>query len=110
MNTLDVLHAMLIKLDGELPLKKEFQNGIRRAPDRGLSLSRKEIALALKNALRYIPNEWHPILAPEFLKELKNKSPDISLIVGIQVKSELEMKLTPETFNNFEDGYLIIKC
>ena len=73
MNNLDITQALTIKLNSELPPKKDFQNGIRRAPDRGLSLNKKEIAIALKNALRYIPEEWHEILALEFLDELKKK-------------------------------------
>jgi urocanate hydratase len=72
MKNIDVSKAMTIKLDEELPKKKGFKKGIRRAPDRGLSLNKKEIALALKNALRYCPQEWHEILAPEFLEELKS--------------------------------------
>lgn len=48
----------------------EFQKGIRRAPRRELKLNKKEIKLALKNALRYIPEEFHEKLAPEFLDEL----------------------------------------
>ncbi|MGB4310200.1 MAG: urocanate hydratase, partial [Candidatus Cloacimonadaceae bacterium] len=40
-------------------------------PDRGLDLSEAEIALALKNALRYVPKHLHEKLAPEFLHELK---------------------------------------
>ncbi|MEJ2544366.1 MAG: urocanate hydratase [Calditrichaceae bacterium] len=71
MNNNDISKAMAIKLDGKLPGKKKFQKGIRRAPDRGLNLNKNEIALALKNALRYCPEEWHEILAPEFLNELK---------------------------------------
>ncbi|MFA0889930.1 MAG: urocanate hydratase [Synergistales bacterium] len=62
--------AMTIKLDESLPPAPRFEPGIRRAPDRGLSLSRTETALALKNALRYIPEEWHRELAPEFMEEL----------------------------------------
>jgi len=54
----------------ELPPKKEFQPGIRRAPNRGYFLSQAETVLALKNALRYVPPEWHATLAPEFLEEL----------------------------------------
>ncbi len=71
MDNQQISNAMTIKLDGELPSKKEFLPGIRRAPNRGLNLTRKEIVLALKNALRYIPEQWHKILAPEFLDELK---------------------------------------
>lgn len=71
MDNYQIANAMTIKLEGELPAKKEFLPGIRRAPNRGLNLTRNEIVLALKNALRYIPEEWHEILAPEFLEELK---------------------------------------
>jgi urocanate hydratase len=54
----------------ELPHKKEFIEGIRRAPKREFVLSEKETELALKNALRYVPKEWHDELAEEFLEEL----------------------------------------
>ncbi|MDD4791296.1 MAG: urocanate hydratase [Candidatus Cloacimonetes bacterium] len=59
------------KLDNVLPPDPVFEPGIRRAPDRGLNLSKKEIKQALKNALRYIPTELHERVAPEFLDELK---------------------------------------
>ena len=55
-----------------LPKKCTFQEGIRRAPHRGNVLNEKETILALKNALRYIPEEYHKELAPEFLEELQN--------------------------------------
>ena len=60
-----------VKLPDELPPDPVFEPGIRRAPDRGLDLSEAEIALALKNALRYVPKHLHEKLAPEFLHELK---------------------------------------
>lgn len=53
-----------------LPQKKDFEKGIRRAPKRDLKLDPDETALALKNALRYIPKKWHARLAPELLEEL----------------------------------------
>ena len=53
-----------------LPEKPDFIRGIRRAPKREFSLTESETALALKNALRYVPDEWHETLAPEFLEEL----------------------------------------
>ena len=53
-----------------LPEKEAFLEGIRRAPKRFFSLSENETALALKNALRYIPQKWHSVLAEEFLDEL----------------------------------------
>ena len=62
--------AMTIRLDGPFPPDPVFEPGIRRAPNRGYSLNRRETELALKNALRYIPEEWHERLAPEFMQEL----------------------------------------
>ncbi|AKI97975.1 urocanate hydratase [Kosmotoga pacifica] len=66
----DISQAMTVKLDPVLPPDPEFLPNIRRAPKRELTLSKKEIKLALKNALRYVPEELHEKLAPEFLNEL----------------------------------------
>ncbi|QNO14855.1 urocanate hydratase [Alkalicella caledoniensis] len=66
----DIAKGMIIKLDNELPKMPEFVEGIRRAPDRGFSLSPGQTEIALKNALRYVPEELHEELAPEFLDEL----------------------------------------
>ena len=55
------------------PDLNEFESGIRRAPSRGFNLTKAQTALALKNALRYIPPELHEKLAPEFLEELKTR-------------------------------------
>ncbi|WP_286847701.1 MULTISPECIES: urocanate hydratase [Aminobacterium] len=68
-----IAEAMTIKLEPELPKYPDFVEGIRRAPDRGWTLSKKETALALRNALRYIPEELHEKLAPEFMKELQTR-------------------------------------
>jgi len=54
-----------------LPPKAEFEPGIRRAPNRGQVLNEKETVLALKNALRYIPEKYHKEMAPEFLQEYR---------------------------------------
>lgn len=59
------------QLPEHLPELKQFQPGIRRAPNRGLTLNKKETGIALANALRYIPPALHATLAPEFLQELK---------------------------------------
>jgi urocanate hydratase len=69
----DVSHAMTVRLDTiftELPPAPPFAPGVRRAPRRNLTLRDSEIELALKNALRYIPDQWHAQLATEFLDEL----------------------------------------
>ena len=65
--------AMKVKLDNKLPDYPTFKECIRRAPDRGFRLSTEQTKLALKNALRYVPEELHEKLAPEFLKELKTR-------------------------------------
>lgn len=71
MTNLDIANAMTVKLEATLPLQKQFLSGIRRAPNRGLNLTKREMIIALKNALRYLPPELHEKLAPEFFEELK---------------------------------------
>ncbi len=58
---------------GALPAAPAFEKGIRRAPKRTAALSAAQKKLALKNALRYIPEEWHETVAPEFKKELEER-------------------------------------
>ncbi|MFA7410796.1 MAG: urocanate hydratase [Tissierellaceae bacterium] len=69
-NNAEIFDAMTIKLGEELPPKTVFEPAIRRAPKRELNLNKNEIKIALKNALRYIPEKLHNIMAPEFLQEL----------------------------------------
>jgi urocanate hydratase len=57
-------------IPSQLPPKKERTAGISHAPKRKDLLSTDEKKLALRNALRYFPREWHETLAPEFWKEL----------------------------------------
>ncbi len=68
-----IASAMTIKLDNKLPEYPKFVEGIRRAPDRGFTLNQHETEIALKNALRYVPEELHEALIPEFLEELKTR-------------------------------------
>lgn len=68
-----VSQAMTIKLDNELPAMPKFVEGIRRAPNRGFNLSVSQTKTALMNALRYVPEELHETLAPEFMEELLTK-------------------------------------
>ena len=70
-SNLDIFHSMTIKLDNILPKMPKFIDGIRRAPNRGYTLSKEQTKIALKNALRYIPEEFHEELASEFMEELK---------------------------------------
>jgi urocanate hydratase len=52
------------------PSTPRFKAGIRRAPKRRVRLDRDDMALALHNALRYVPPQWQARLAPEFMDEL----------------------------------------
>ena len=63
--------AMKINLDKNLPRYPEFKDSIRRAPSRGFHLTQAQTEIAIKNALRYVPEELHEILAPEFMEELR---------------------------------------
>lgn len=69
----DIEKAMTISLGKDLPKMPAFEEGIRRAPDRGYRLSKEQTKLALRNALRYIPQEHHEALAPEFMEELTKR-------------------------------------
>ena len=70
----EIKEAMTIRLEmDELPEMPKFQEGIRRAPDRGFRLTQSQTEIALKNALRYIPEKFHEQLIPEFLEELKTR-------------------------------------
>lgn len=53
-----------------LPAPQPYDTTVSHAPRRKDILSADEKKLALKNALRYFPAEWHAELAPEFLNEL----------------------------------------
>lgn len=59
--------------DGRLPEYPEFLPGVRRAPRRTAALTAAQKRLALSNALRYIPREWHEQIAPEFARELEER-------------------------------------
>ncbi len=65
--------AMKVRLDPGFFEMPEFAPGVRRAPSRGFTLSRQQTETALKNALRYIPEEYHQRLASEFLEELTTR-------------------------------------
>lgn len=59
--------------ESELPPPASFLAGIRRAPDRGLTLNASEIELALSNALRYVPAKLQPLVVDEFADELRTR-------------------------------------
>jgi len=90
-NNIDISNAMTIKLDNVLPEIPKFIEGIRRAPDRGFKLSKEQTETALKNALRYVPQELHEALAPEFLDELMT----MGRIYGYRFRPEGHIKGKP---------------
>nr|WP_290643179.1 urocanate hydratase [Labilibaculum sp.] len=57
-------------IPAELPAKKAYPKDANRAPKRKDILSVEEKQLAIRNALRYFPKEWHKELAAEFAQEL----------------------------------------
>ena len=69
----DETTILALGLDGELPPPPQFDPALRRAPDRGFKLTPAQTKIALRNALRYVPEQWHALLAPEFLQELKTR-------------------------------------
>lgn len=72
-NNINIKDAMTVRLDDVLPEMPKFQEGIRRAPNRGFNLTKAQTEIALKNALRYIPSQYHEQLIPEFLEELTTR-------------------------------------
>lgn len=93
-SNLNVSKAMTVKLTDifeELPKMPDFVEGVRRAPKREFTLNQSETELALKNALRYIPEEWHQELAPEFLNELLTRG----RIYGYRFRPEGRIKGKP---------------
>ncbi|WP_068547006.1 urocanate hydratase [Thalassotalea crassostreae] len=59
-------------IPSELPAAKPYPQDANRAPKRKDILNNEEKQLALRNALRYFPKEWHKELAQEFAQELKD--------------------------------------
>jgi len=70
MTNAQVYEAMEIRLDDKLPSYPKFQEDIRRAPSRGFRLSTNQTKTAIKNALRYLPENLHKEVIDEFMDEL----------------------------------------
>ena len=67
----DPRDAMTIMLDDVLPEYPSFDPAYRRAPRREAALTQADKELAIRNALRYIPQQHHAQMAVEFAKELE---------------------------------------
>jgi urocanate hydratase len=62
---------LLIGIPATLPAKKPIDPSVSHAPKRKDILSMEEKKLAVRNALRYFPKDWHAELAGEFYAELQ---------------------------------------
>ncbi|MBO4850729.1 MAG: urocanate hydratase [Prevotella sp.] len=70
MNTTEFQQAIKAGIPDTLPPAKAYDPNINHAPKRKDILSNEEKRLALRNALRYIPEHLHATLAEEFASEL----------------------------------------
>ena len=74
-----------------LPKPRPYDPSVNHAPKRKKILTPDEERLALKNALRYFPEELHKELAPEFAKELR----EYGRIYMYRFRPEYEMYARP---------------
>ncbi len=84
MDNESIKKAMVIKLEDSIPDYPKILPGYRRAPKRESNLSENDKALAVKNALRYIPEQFHKQMAKEFYEELK----ELGRIYGYRYRPE----------------------
>ena len=75
-------------IPSQLPQAKAYPADANRAPKRKDILSADEKQLAVRNALRYFPKEWHQELAVEFAQELK----DLGRIYMYRFKPKYDLK------------------
>jgi len=75
-------------IPAKLPQPKPYDNNINHAPKRKDILNTGEKKLAIKNALRYFPPEFHPVLAGEFARELS----EYGRIYMYRFRPDYEMK------------------
>ena len=70
MSTSEFKRLIAEGIPDELPVLKPYDYNINHAPKRKDILNSTEKKLAVKNALRYFPIKFHPVLAKEFAIEL----------------------------------------
>ncbi len=88
---LDFKTQILKGIPLELPPSRKPSTGVNRAPKRKDILSREEKILAVRNALRYFPKEWHNELSREFAGELD----EFGRIYMYRFKPDYEMYARP---------------
>ncbi len=71
-STTDFKQIIAQGIPAQLPRAKAYNPESNHAPKRKDILNNEEKVLALKNALRYFPQQWHKELAAEFAQELKD--------------------------------------
>ncbi len=90
--TTDIFRRLIMQgIPSALPHPRPFDNSINHAPRRKDILTKDEKKLAVRNALRYFPGEFHKVLAVEFAKELK----DYGRIYMYRFRPEYEIKARP---------------
>ena len=82
---------ILAGIPAVLPEPKPYDTTINHAPKRKDILSAEEKVLAIRNALRYFPQEHHEVLAKEFAQELK----DYGRIYMYRFRPDYEMYARP---------------
>jgi len=81
-------------IPSQLPPKRVYKTtGINRAPKRKDILTKEEKQLAIRNALRYFPKDWHHELAIEFAQELQ----DFGRIYMYRFKPNYDLHARPIT-------------
>lgn len=91
MSTSSFKDQILAGIPSTLPPAKAYDERINHAPKRKSLLSLDEQALALRNALRYIPRALHSELVQEFRQELNR----FGRIYMHRYRPEYEMKARP---------------
>lgn len=71
MNIQEFQQSILEGIPAQLPEAQKYDPTVSHAPRRKDILTKEEKKLALRNALRYFKPEWHAVLAPEFMEELR---------------------------------------
>ena len=80
----------------ELPIPATLDPSVPHAPSRPQVLNEIEKTLAIRNALRYFPKEWHAELGKEFLSELE----EFGHIYMHRFRPDYEMQARPLGYYN----------
>ena len=87
----DFAKEIIEGIPSQLPEYPQLNTEVNRAPKRKDILNEDEKKLAIQNALRYFPSEWHQVLASEFLQELN----EFGRIYMYRFMPKLEIKARP---------------